>query len=287
MIIKRLLSLKEQKRVFWALFLDFLNLFSTSSVVGDCKAIVSLTSYGSRIKQAHRAIEAIGRGRLKPKRLILWLSEGDLVDPLPRALKRLKRRGLEIISCKDYRSFKKFFPFVSTQDLNSPLVTADDDLAYPRNWLLDLWEAFLRNPSVISGQRCKFFSFQAGAIAPYDSWPFVDSVSELSNRVFPTSGAGVIYPTSFLLFLSKAGTAFENCCPNADDLWLHVNSVRANIPSCQIRDNPMELVQMPWTWNSALCNDNVLRGGNNKQIATTYTKDDVERILKIRIFSKH
>lgn len=279
MIIKTLLSLNEQKRIFWALYLDFLNLFSTSSIIGDCRAIVSLTSYGSRIRQAHRAIEAIGRGRLKPKRLILWLCEGDLVDPLPSALKRLTQRGLEIISCKDYRSFKKFFPFVLTQDLNNPLVTADDDLVYPQNWLNDLWAAFLKNPGVISGQRCKFISTQAGNIAAYNSWPFVSSASELSNRVFPTSGAGVIYPPCFLTFLSNAGTAFEKCCPNADDLWLHVNSVRANIPSCQIRDNPMELVQMPWTWSSALCNENVLKGQNDKQIAATYSKDDVQKVF--------
>lgn len=89
-------------------FSGFFYLFSSSSVVGDCK-VVSLTSYGSRIKQAHRAIEAMGRGRLKPKRLILWLSEEDLVNPLPSTLKRLMQRRQEIISCKDYRSFKKAF----------------------------------------------------------------------------------------------------------------------------------------------------------------------------------
>ena len=50
--------------------------------------------------------------------------------------------------------------------------------------------------------------------------------------------SGVIYPTRLLEAIKVAGRGFEGCCPKADDLWLHAQTIRAgfkiliNSPPC-------------------------------------------------------
>jgi len=279
-LLRKWISKDELKRLFFALYMDLVNFYSDRSILGHNDVVVSMTSYGNRIKQVHRAIESIGRGSQKPRRFILWLSTKDLNRPLPIPLERLKRRGLEVCGCEDTKSFKKFYPYVTSLKSTYPLVTSDDDLFYPRWWLSSLLEFSNIYPDNIIAHRCKVISLKENKLAPYESWEFVNQSLVFSKRFFPTSGAGVIYPFHFLRFLSRAGNDFLKCCPNADDLWLHVNSVRADILSCQTYDSPMELIQMPWTWNSALCLKNVLQQGNDRQIEKTYNKSDIQSIFK-------
>ena len=85
-LFKKLFSNYELKRVFYAVYMDLLNFCFKRLIVGQRNVVVSMTSYGNRIKQVHRAIESIGRGIQKPKRFILWLAKEDFEKPLPKAL---------------------------------------------------------------------------------------------------------------------------------------------------------------------------------------------------------
>ena len=103
---------------------------------------MSLTTFGPRIAIAYLAIEAIGRGILKPSRLMLWLDAREQGRALPPSLLRLAERGLEIRYCEDIGPHKKYYPFVASQrSFERPLVTADDDVIYPRDWLRELMQA--------------------------------------------------------------------------------------------------------------------------------------------------
>ncbi|MEX5298612.1 hypothetical protein RCG67_07505 [Kocuria sp. CPCC 205292] len=54
-----------------ALFCACRNRFATGPVTDDAPVVVSLTSYGDRIRTVHWVVEAIGRGSVRPQRLIL------------------------------------------------------------------------------------------------------------------------------------------------------------------------------------------------------------------------
>ena len=71
------------------------NRCSTASILGEAEAVVCLTSHGNRLDRVHLAIESVGRGRLRPRRLILWL-DGQVEDhQLPQALRRFARTDEE------------------------------------------------------------------------------------------------------------------------------------------------------------------------------------------------
>lgn len=79
----------------------------TSERFCDHEVVVSLTSYGERIRYAYLAIESIMQGALKPNRIVLWLSDDEKDKILPATLQLQIKRGLEVRYCPDIRSYTK------------------------------------------------------------------------------------------------------------------------------------------------------------------------------------
>lgn len=252
---------------------------SSSRVVRPGGPVVSLTSFGKRIDTVYAAIESIARGTLLPSELILWLDEEARYRSLPITLQRLKQRGLTVRLCKNYGPHKKYYPYVdSKEEFVVPLVTADDDVLYPPDWLDTLSKACERDSNVVNCFRARVISFQENHIAPYAQWPLCCSTVP-SWRHIPNGVSGVIYPLRLLAAFRSAGSEFEQCCPRADDVWLHANALRAGFRVRQIGRRAIHFPMIPGSQESALYFDNVATG-NDIQIAKTYTRRDVERIAE-------
>jgi hypothetical protein len=259
--------------------LQAINRESTTPVVSLGGPIVSLTSYGTRVETTYLAIESIASGSLLPSELILWLDEEERYRFLPGTLERLTKRGLAIRLCKNYGPHKKYYPYVHSQEkFELPLVTADDDVLYPEDWLLTLNAAFLRDPSVVHGYRARVISFQGDRMAPYAEWPLCGSAKP-SWRHFLNGTSGVIYPPRLLMALKEAGSRFEELCPKADDVWLHVNALRAGFKVQQIRAGALHFPLIPESQRNALFFDNIA-SGNDMQILKTYTQTDLQALAQ-------
>lgn len=253
--------------------LPFINRFGKSAVTHPNGPVVSLTTYGQRVQTAYLAIESIARGELLPSRLILWIDEIDLLNNLPKTIRRLQSRGLEVRQCKNYKSHKKYYPYVESQDsFDRPLVTADDDILYPRYWLKTLVDAHLRFPEAIN---CFFagdveFDRVTGELRM--RWHSCHSTNPHSC-FHPLGGTGVIYPPAYLMALKRAGTAFESCCPTQDDLWHHVIALRSGFKVRQILPFPpyFAFQAIPGTRRTAL-----MGSGEDWQVAATYKESDIQ-----------
>jgi len=262
---------------------------SAEPVVAPGGPVVSLTTYGPRIDTVYLTIESIGRGQLKPSRLVLWLDDARRFNDLPEGLKRLQARGLEIYLTDNLGPHTKYYPYVASKaQHDAPLVTADDDIVYPRWWLQRLSDAYRAAPDQISCYRAHVVALdvesgRAGggvtAIRPYGNWPPCDS-REPRWRHFATGVSGVIYPPHFLDFMHAQGDAFKACCPKADDIWLHAMALRAGLRVRQIGRLPRYFEGLPGTHDQGLVHFNSFSGGNDRQIAATYVAADVQKMIE-------
>ncbi len=258
--------------------LMLVNRFSQSPVVSQGGPVVSLTSYGKRVDTVYLAIESIARGSLLPSRLILWLDDETLFHHPPMAVNRLKQRGLEVRLTKNYGPHTKYYPYLeTTETFDRPLVTADDDVLYPRYWLRRLEQAFQERPDVISCYRARVVALKGQGLANYAEWEMCESTGA-SFRHFATGVSGVIYPPQMLAALKKAGCAFERCCPKADDIWLHVQALRAGYEVRQIVPRALQLRMLPGTQQTALEPYNRFHSGNDLQAMQTYNVKDIQII---------
>ena len=238
--------------------------------------VVSLTTYGKRIRTVHLTLESIANGSILPSRMILWLDNMEAFQNPPRALRRLEERGLEIKLAPNYGPHKKYYPFLeSTEVFEVPLVTADDDVLYPRSWLSGLVGGFDRNCEVINCYRAHQMKISNRTIAPYRNWGPCQSVKP-SYLNFAVGSSGCIYPPAFLRALKVAGKGFEQQCPTADDVWLHVNAIRAHFMIRQIRKRALDLPTSPDTQSVGLAVSNVGLGQNDIQINNTYGRADID-----------
>lgn len=266
-----------------AAVLDRSALRSTVPVVGDAPVVVSLTTYGARFDQVHRTIESIATASRRPRRLILWLDEEEALGRhLPLLLQRQVDRGLELRPIADHGPHKKYLGAVDlivTEGLRLPLVTADDDIFYPRRWLAELLAAHEQAPGVIHAHRAHVVGLADGDVVPYRRWGRCWSTAP-SLLHFAVGSGGILYPDRMVRELHARGLDFLDVAPRADDVWIHSVAVACGVPTAQVRSYRRTFPVAPGTQTVSLERENVGRGGNDAQIRRAYTPEVRERLAR-------
>lgn len=242
--------------------------------------IVSLTTIPERIDHIHLCLDSLLRQSLKPDRLILWLSESDDPDrprikanSLPADLVRCVARGLEIRWYKDIRSYRKIIPALHTHP-DALIVTADDDLFYPKHWLRQLYEPYQREPQYIHCHRAhRILRDSSGVVLPYRQWEWLagNDIGP-SFDLLPTGVGGVLYAPEHLHPEVLNEAAFLELCPKADDVWLKAMSLLASVSCKKVARRTFKLIEIRIPNNRTLCSENYDQDGNDPQIMAVANK---------------
>lgn len=88
-----------------------------------------------------------------------------------------------------------------------------------------------------------------------------------------------MYPASMVDAVAALGTGFTGKAPTADDVWLNHAALRSGHLVRQVYPHPREFAVIPFSQRHALVRTNRWRGGNDAQIAATYTSRDVDALL--------
>ena len=251
------------------------NLAARRPATGTAPVVVSMTTHGARLKTVATALESIARGSTRPQRLLLWLQTPEQFRTAPAALRRLERRGVEVLLSPDYGPHTKYYPYVASVERHTvPLVTADDDIIYPRNWLALLTDANRRHPDAVCGHWISIIGPSVDGIADYATWARArDTAARTAN--FAVGVSGVIYPPAMLQELKGHGTGFAAACPGADDIWLKWVALRAGILVRQVRPVPRHFPMIPGSQGDALMKTNVGESRNDHWIRGLFTAEDV------------
>lgn len=276
---------KQQRNIRKTLkSLEQSNLNSGELLTDASGPVVSLTSHGERLQTVFYTIESVRRGSVKPSRIILWLDNEDK-ENVPETLLRLQKAGLEIYFSENIGPHKKYYPFIREQEeFEKPLVTADDDKIYARNWLENLLNAYNSDPSVIHCYGTRRIRLMNTRFIPQKEWNECGSHTP-SHLNYIMGASGVIYPPKFLDFLKDAGDEFLSKCPTADDIWLTANALRAGFKISQVEKKPKMFMTIPGSQKQSLHTVNVVHGGNHHQLVNTFTDEDMQK-LKTSLFEE-
>lgn len=254
------------------------NLSGREPLTGTAPVVVVMTTTASRIASVWAAIESIGAGTDRPQRLVLWLDDPALSE-LPTSLQRLERRGLEVRRVDPgLRVHTKWWPYVQgSSEHRLPMVTSDDDQLYPRLWLRRLLEHAQRHPGCVVAHRAHRVAVARTGLTRYTDWQPVRSTRP-SFGSFGTSVSGQLFPAALLDRLREAGTGFLQLTPEADDVWLYAQAVRAGFRVVQTSTEPANYPFVPGSQAGGLYLENVLQEGNDRQLAAVLSAADLERI---------
>jgi hypothetical protein len=192
------------------------------------RLIVSLTSFPQRIPEIFFNLYSLLDQTIKPDMLLLWLAVEQFPNKekdLPKRVRDLDKYGVTIKWCADLQSYKKLIPALKEYP-NDIIVTADDDIYYPQDWLELLYQSYLREPQFVHCHRAHRVTFdESGEIDSYNHWPNGISTDEPSYLNFCTTGGGALYPPGSLYQDVSRPDLFMKLCPTADDVWFWAMAV--------------------------------------------------------------
>jgi len=186
---------------------------------------VSLTSYPPRYPTLALTLRSLLDQNVRADQTVLWIAHEDFAA-LPADVHDLVTYGLHIRSCDNLRSFKKLVPALGAYP-DSAIVTADDDVYYPPDWLETLLGAASMAPGHVAAHRMHRARFTPdGRFAAYSDWDkaVTDRVDDQrgglhGGLLFPTGDGGIYYPPNCFDTRVTDASLFMKLCPTADDLW--------------------------------------------------------------------
>jgi hypothetical protein len=239
------------------------------------RIILSMTSFPGRINEVPFALHSLMKQTMKPDEIILWLGIDKFPNKdrdLPDTLIHMKKRGLIIKYVTDIRSFTKLIPALNTypEDI---IVTADDDIYYPRDWLEKLYKSYLKYPKDIHCHRVHRIKIVNNHdFAPYNDWFWESKDVGASYLNFITGVGGVLYPPHVFYKDVLKSSKFKKLCPLADDIWFWAMAVlnKTKIRNIENGYSCLTFVnadrESGVLENQTLGNENVLNGKNDEQI---------------------
>lgn len=233
------------------------------------KYIITLTSYGHRLKKtASHAIASLLNQSVKSDKLFLWLAHNT---PIPPVLKKFYSKGLEIKFCDDLKSYKKLIPALS-QFPDDVLITADDDVLYPSNWLEQLKRAYIKDPSKIHVHRAHQILFdEKDQMMPYKNWIHCNRKIYNEAAIFATGSGGILYPPNSLHKSCRDKKTFMSVAPTGDDIWFWAMA-RLNATKISIVRNGYVNLKSIDSSDKGLWENNIGKGLNDVQLQSTLQK---------------
>ncbi len=238
--------------------------------------VLSLTSWEKRLDVLPLALYCLVNQSVWPSRFEVWLTEDDL-DRLPDDVRTLfSNYGVQFRTTEDYRSHKKWLPAIR-EEQDRFVVTADDDILYPRHWLRWLLRDFDSGEGVSVAHVCNRVAFDGeGQIRSYDSWIKGRRVplGTVSKSNFAIGYGGQVLHRNWISSTFRDPERIFELCPKNDDIWLAFALRTSGIPTRNSRVY-LPLLEVADTYDTSLQRYNLEQGMNDEQIEDTMEAFDL------------
>ena len=246
---------------------------------------ISLTSIYPRLHLTHLTLETLLRQTVRPTRLVLWIpTDGRGAPPvgyeaaLTPKLQRLRHRGLDVRWTRDFGPHSKLLPSAFHYP-DSIVVTADDDVFYPADWLERLLDGHRKHPDhIVCYRGLKMLRTEDG-LAPYNDWPEYTS-TEPGPELFPLGRDGVLYPPGCFTEEVFNESVFRETTPLNDDTWFKAMSLQAGTSCYKLEPRHKAFLDNYRTYEvDSLMSRNVAGGKNDPQLKETFERYDLLKAL--------
>jgi len=227
----------------------------------DC--VVSLTTIESRFSVLHLALRSLLSQSCPPRLIVLWVHH-SLLAKLPEKVRCLEGQRFKIMGSDQTCSHRKLVESLKIFP-DAVIVTSDDDVMYPHDWLERLWREHLRYPDAVVAHECRRIGYtKEGELLPYIGWK-AESPGASSETTMAIGNGGVLYPPGVLHPDVTDRSLYDRLAPKADDIWFKAMSYRLGTAVRKTNAPIPAPVPVLNTQRSALKNFNIKEDGNRLQ----------------------
>lgn len=258
----------------WLVDIGFLDV--PALVGSNNKVVVSLTSYGRRVKSCvvYYALVSMLRQSTQPSRIILWLAEDEWNDSiLPKKLREIRKKNIEIGYCEDLRSYIKLIPTLSLCP-ESTIITIDDDMIYSRDTVKTLLDEHSKHLNDIICLSALHPVINNGIPQQYILWKEYRREG-IGGILFPCGVGAVLYPAHSLCSDVMRSELFLKLCPLADDIWFWFCGLKKGTIKRYVKKRgkniSFDTLYQYFHRGSALTHRNRFEDQNDKQFQALFT----------------
>ena len=186
------------------------------------KLIISLTTWYKRVSTVHLVLNTLVNQSKEADMIILCINKEELDAAqieIPTQVNDLVNKGLvTILWAENLKSYKKLVPALM-QFPNDIIVTADDDILYPSNWLELLHDSYLKYPKTIHCHKASYFLFDKNFNFPPNRNASFDLDKLLPFNAYFVGCSGVLYPPHCLYADVTKKEIFMQIASENDDVW--------------------------------------------------------------------
>ena len=241
----------------------------------DTLIVVSLTSFPPRFPYIGLCLKSLVMQKVKPDKIIVYLGCDTKKEQLTKEMLEFQKYGVEFRFDEklNLMPHKKYF-YAMQEYPDAIIVTADDDVVYPTNWLKELYASYKNYPDAISARRVHYIQIKDDSLLPYDHWKDqCRNHLKPSMRLIATGNAGVLYPPHCFDNEAFNVDAINELCLRTDDLWLKCMEIRNHKPVVWVKNWKVKPATIDRENNSKLQDENIFTGNNDlilKKIMSKY-----------------
>lgn len=244
------------------LYLTSVKKLGVGAKKSDADVIISLTTIPYRLPKLHLVIRSLLNQTVSFNKIILWINE-DLEFKVPNSLNKLQSDRFEIKFSKSNSSHRKLVETLKIYPSKN-IVTCDDDLMYPNDWLERLLIEHKSHPDAIVAHMCRAFRFNENGLMPYRNWRS-ELLGESSERTLAVGWGGVFYPPSSLHEDVLNETLYMKLAPKADDLWFKAMALKKGTSVFKSSQPHPEPIPIMFTQKYSLKKENIGNDANREQ----------------------
>ncbi|MBV6646619.1 MAG: glycosyltransferase family 2 protein [Cyclobacteriaceae bacterium] len=193
--------------------------------------IISLTSTQQRLPTVYLTVASLLQQTHRSDKVVLWLShepylldsgasDEDITEELQELLEDDR---FSIRWTKNTGPYRKLLPSLQEFGRDATIVTADDDVIYPKWWLKKLVDASQEHPGCVICYRGRIMPTN-GKLGRYTKWTRTHEAENQSDLgpnvyVFPTGKDGVLYPAGVFGDQIFDEEVYMKLAPTNDDIW--------------------------------------------------------------------
>ncbi len=235
--------------------------------------IVSLTTIPSRLGSLHLTIKSLLDQDVAFDRIILWVHR-DSRNALPAALAALVGERFEIRYSETTEPHRKLVETLKVFP-GRIIVTCDDDMMYPRDWLRRLLESWRQTPGDIVAHMCRKIRIEDGEILPYRRWRG-EARGHSSPLTLALGWGGVLFPPGSLDPRVFDREAYLRLSPRADDLWFKAMAMLGGTAMRKSREPNPEPVPILGSQTFSLGRQNIGEDQNRVQLLALIAEFDLD-----------
>lgn len=228
--------------------------------------IISLTSFPKRFPQLDLCLKSLVIQHFKPNRIIVYLGSDSTREMLTESMLMYEKYGVEyrFDEKENLMPHKKYF-YAMQEFPDAVIVTADDDVIYPRYWLKSLYQSYKKYPDAVSARRVHLIKRNGRKLLPYDYWEDqCRRIKTPSMSLIATGNSGVLYPPHCFDSSAFDIEGIKKTSLRADDIWLKCMEVKNKVPVVWVQNWQVMLPEIDSSENEKLSDENVFTGTNDE-----------------------